>query len=117
MAYMDQQTKSRLSLGIKTALKKYKVSGTLSIRHHSTLILTLRKGALDLAATVKEPGDRIHHHNLSEYAGINGNFLRELVAAMNKENYNRGDIATDTHEVGYYICIYVGEADRPYVKE
>jgi hypothetical protein len=117
MAYMDQQTKNRLNVGIKMVLKKYKVKATLSVRHNSTLVLTLRSGRLDLASLVRNPGDRINHYDLSGYPFDQRMFLQELVIAMNKENYNRGDIATDTHEVGYYICIYVGEADRPYVKE
>ena len=48
MAYISQQDKRDLSPGIKKVLKTYNMKGTISIRHHSTLIVTLTEGELDL---------------------------------------------------------------------
>ena len=48
MAYISQQDKRDLLPGIKKVLKTYNMKGTVSIRHHSTLIVTLTEGELDL---------------------------------------------------------------------
>ena len=47
MAYMNQDRKALISKLLKPVLKKYGVKGTLSVRNHSTICLTLKSGSID----------------------------------------------------------------------
>ena len=47
MAYVSQKDKAELAPAIKKVLSKYGMKGSISIRHHSTLVVTLQSGAID----------------------------------------------------------------------
>ena len=47
MAYVSQADKKALAPAIKKVLSKYGMKGSISIRHHSTLVVTLQSGAID----------------------------------------------------------------------
>ena len=47
MAYVSQQRKAELALGIKAVLAKYGMKGSIAVRHHSTLVVTVTSGPLD----------------------------------------------------------------------
>ena len=47
MAYMNQERKAKITKMLKPILAKYKVKGSLSVRNHSTIVLTLKSGAID----------------------------------------------------------------------
>jgi ABC-type proline/glycine betaine transport system substrate-binding protein len=47
MAYVSQATKAKLAPTVKAILKKYGVKGSLSIRNHMSLVLTLKSGEID----------------------------------------------------------------------
>ena len=48
MAYVSQEDKKKLAVGIKKVLKKYNVKGTIGVHHHSTIVVRLRSGDLDI---------------------------------------------------------------------
>ena len=48
MAYVSQEDKKELAVGIKKVLKKYNVKGTIGVHNHSTLVVRLRSGDLDI---------------------------------------------------------------------
>ena len=48
MAYVSQEDKKELSVGIKKVLKKYNVKGTIGVHNHSTIVVRLRSGDLDI---------------------------------------------------------------------
>ena len=50
MAYMSQERKSEIAPKVKSILKKFGIKGSLSVRHHSTLSLTLKSGKIDFIA-------------------------------------------------------------------
>ena len=47
MAYMNQQMKAKIAALLKPILKKYGVKGSLSVRNHSTICLTVKSGKID----------------------------------------------------------------------
>ena len=57
MAYVSQEDKARLAPGINRVLKKYNMKGSISVRHHSTLVVTVRSGAIDFTGNYTH-GDR-----------------------------------------------------------
>jgi len=47
MAYISQEKKAKLSPTIKAILKKYKMKGTIAIKHHFSLVVNLQSGPID----------------------------------------------------------------------
>lgn len=106
MAYVSQEDKSRLAVGIKKVLKKYGVSGTLRVRNHSTLIVTLRKGKLDLKVG-SEPNVYWIDQN---YEGVIKEFYKELVDALKGDRFfDNSDPMTDYFHCSHYYSISVSD--------
>ena len=57
MAYMSQERKKELAPAIKSVLKKYNMKGSISVRHYSTLVVTIKSGALDIIGNLIENND------------------------------------------------------------
>lgn len=53
MAYMSQEKKRELAPGIKAVLKKYGMQGTISVDNHSSLVVNVKSGDLDVFADVR----------------------------------------------------------------
>lgn len=135
MAYMSQEKKAKLAPAVKAALKKYGVKGSLSVRNHSTLQLTIKSGKLDFignfnaAAAQRDPtgnrGIRTATDSLDvnvywykeHFTGRVRDFLDAVITAMNVGNHDRSDIQSDYFDVGWYVDVHIGRWDKPYVKE
>jgi len=127
MAHITQKTKKELAPGIKAVLKKYGIKGTIAIKHHSTLVMNIRKGALDIIgnyndnlSTDQQPREHgylnvNHYHIETCYTGEVQEFLTELKYAMCVGNYDRSDTMTDYFNVGWYLEINVGVYGKPYL--
>lgn len=128
MAYMNQERKTKLAPGIRSVLKKYQVKGTIKVRNHSTLIVTIPSGSIDFIGNFNQAGinkyqqfkcavDNIdvnpywyHEH----FSGVALEFLKELFDAMNVGNHNNSDIQSDYFDVGWYVDVNIGKWDAPY---
>ena len=138
MAYMCQTKKKAIAPQIKAVLKKYGMTGTIAVRNHSSLVVNLKKGALDLIGDAnihnKEYAERTGNqcYEVKDYLQVNpyyaeewstckkiASFYKELLAAMHGvgsgfANHNNSDIMTDYFDVGWYVDINVGDWDKPY---
>ena len=110
MAYMNQEKKAIIATRVKPVLAKYGMKGTISVQHHSTLVVTLASGPIDFEDTRE-----INQYWLADVPGIRGEFSRELVAAIKgTEWFEKSDVTTDYFHTAYYITIRVGRYDKPY---
>ena len=114
MAYMSQEKKAAIAPKVKAILKKYNMKGSLSVRHHSTLILTLKEGPLKFAQNEDGYSQMHFYHLESNYQGKELQFLKELRVAMNDGNHDNSDIMTDYFDVGWYSYVHAGKWDQPY---
>ena len=117
MAYVSQEDKAKLAPAIKKVLNKYGMKGSISIRHHSTLVVTLQSGAIDFKDYSHGDGyiQVNTYHIDSHYTGKAKNFLNELLAAMKGPNYfNNDDAMTDYFHRSHYTDINVGRWNKPY---
>jgi len=138
MAYINQETKRKLAPGIKAILKKYGLKGSLKIRNHSTLVLTIKSGELDfisncvdklshpsviltpfaknsIHAIEKEQHIRVNvYHIDTNFSGVCAAALSELRAAMCVDNWDRSEPQYDHFDVGWYVNITVGTWIQPY---
>lgn len=118
MAYMSQENKKDIAPQIKAVLKKYKMKGSISVKNHSTLSVTLKSGDIPLEVN----GNTVNTYWLDDhFAGAPLAFFKELKDAMNGEgskgnqNFDKSDIQSDYFNVGWYIDISVGKWNKPFV--
>ena len=117
MAYVSQDDKAKLAPAIKKVLSKYGMKGSISIRHHSTLVVTLQSGAIDFKDYSHGDGyiQVNTYHIDSHYTGKAKYFLNELLAAMKGPDYfNNDDAMTDYFHRSHYTDINVGKWNKPY---
>jgi hypothetical protein len=115
MAYVSQEKKKALAPAIKAVLKKYKVKASIAVRHHSTLVVNIKEGAVPF-----KPSD---HYQVNEYHYENHyadnptlvSFLSELISAMKgPEYYNNDNAMIDYYDRSHYTDINFGKWDQPY---
>ena len=120
MAYVSQADKAELAPAIKAVLKKYNMQGSISVRHHSSLVVTVKSGNIDFSDYMREGDDYIqvneywiHEH----YTGVARDFLTELLAAMKGPKYFcEDDSMTDYFHRSHYTNINIGASwNKPYV--
>jgi hypothetical protein len=113
MAYVSQADKAKLAPAIRAVLNKYKVKGTISVRHHSTLVVTVKSGNIDFG------GDNIDVNVYwidQHYTGVARQFLNELHRAMmGPDWFCEDDAMTDYFHRSHYCDIRIGNWQRPYV--
>lgn len=134
MAYVSQETKAKIVASVKPILKKYGLSGTFSVRHHSTLVLTIKSGKIDFIgnfnSTVERAPRPAHlpfqpakdHIDVNPYwfhehfSGKAKSALTEIFAAIKKGGswYDESDIQTDYFNTAFYIDVNVGKWNKPY---
>jgi hypothetical protein len=118
MAYYNQEMKQAIAPRIRELLKEYKVKGTLSVRNHSTIVLTLKSGAVDFGQNENKynPGylDVNVYYIDDRYNPTAKKFLRRALEIMMEGNWDNSDIQTDYFDKGWYVDINVGKWDKPY---
>ena len=117
MAYVSQADKKALAPAIKKVLSKYGMKGSISIRNHSTLQVTLQSGAIDFKDYSHGDGyiQVNTYHIDSHYSGKAKAFLNELLDAMKGPKYfNNDDAMTDYFHRSHYTDINVGKWNKPY---
>ena len=117
MAYVSQEDKAKLAPQIKKVLSKYGMKGSISIRHHSTLVVTLQSGSIDFGEYTHGDGYiQVNvYHIERHYKGKAQKFLTELLAAMKGPGwFDKSDSMTDYFHVKHYCDINVGKYNKPY---
>lgn len=130
MAYISQEEKKELAPKIKSILKKYGMKGTISVQNHSTLMVNISKGALDVMQNAWDnsknrqaqfPDESRHYLQVARadlFSGKVKDFFSELLEAMKGPNYfNDSDIMSDYFHVSHYYRVNVGKWDKPYICE
>lgn len=134
MAYMNQERKQKIAANLKPILKKYGVKGTLSVRNHSSIVLTLKSGKIDFIGNSNRVCGNDHYQvsrgfqaNTSGYDSVNPywfqdhydgvakEFLTEAFRALKSADwYDESDAQIDYFNTAYYFDIKVGKWDKPY---
>lgn len=121
MALMTQERKKELAPNVKKVLKKYNMKWTLSVRNHSTLIVTIKEWEIDFCKyyswrhSIEEWNHKVNTYRIEDNRnGIAKEFLLELKNAMNVWNFDKSDSMTDYFHVGRYIDINIGKRDKKY---
>lgn len=129
MAYVSKEDKAKFAKLLKEAFgtdaKKRGFKYSLSVRHMSTIVLTISGGTIDFIgnynATSKYPTTEGYvsvntFHIDSSFSGTVKTLLLKIHDILNTDNHNNSDIMTDYFDVGHYIDINIGKWDKPYKK-
>ena len=113
MAYVSQEKKAQLAPAIKAVLNRYGVKASISVRHHSSLVVTIKSGNIDFGGDYIQVNEYwINEH----YTGVARDFLNELHRAMMGPDWFCDDDAmTDYFHRSHYTDICIGKWDQPYV--
>ena len=116
MAYVSQDDKAKLAPEIKKVLNKYGMKGSISIRHHMSLVVTIQSGAIEFEHSHGDGYTQVNvYHIDSHYEGKAKAFLTELLAAMKGPDwFDKSDIMTDYFHVSHYCDINIGKWNKPY---
>ncbi len=139
MAYMNQEKKAEINKRLAPILKKYGIKGTLSVRNHSTIVLTVKAGKIDFIENyLQTDAMQPHGRHLSEYqigtilkqkhldvnpywyhehfTGKAKAFLTDAMKALKGAGwYDRSDAQVDYFDTAYYVSINIGKWDKPYM--
>ena len=135
MAYMNQERKALINKALKPVLAKYGIKGSLSVRNHSTICLTLKSGSIDFIANSNRVCGSSHYQvsrgfrpNISGYSDVNPYwyqdhydgkakaFLDEAFKALKVAGwYDNTDAQIDYFDTAYYCDINVGKWNKPYI--
>lgn len=132
MAYVSQEMKKEKEPKIKAILKKYGLKGSLSVKHHSTLQLTIQAGKIDFIKNYIETGNYgldvstidylIQKQNIDvnpyyikeHFSDIAEQALSELKDALFEGHWDDSDIMTDYFSCAFYVRISIGKWNRGY---
>lgn len=141
MAYMNQERKAKIATAIKPILAKYGVKGSLSVRNHSTICLTVKSGKIDFIENyIFTDGVKPYAKHFSEdqiayirknqsidvnpywfqehFSGLAKDFLTEAFQALKAADwYDESDAQIDYFNTAYYVDLNIGKWDKPYVLE
>lgn len=135
MAYMNQERKQKIAQALKPVLAKFGVKGTLRVRNHTAITLTLKSGPIDFIANSNRVcgnnhyqvsrGFRPNTNNYDQvnpywfqdhYDGVAKEFLTEAFKALKAADYyDNSDAMTDYFDTAYYYDLNIGRWDKPYV--
>ena len=134
MSYISQIEKKSISAKINPILKEYNLKGTLSIRHHSQLVLKISTGPIDFFKNFNEtagyknfwnnefePITSNHmeinqYHYKEHFSGVALEALSKLIPAMYTDDFrDNSRIECDFFDISYYISVRVGEWNKPYM--
>ena len=135
MAYMNQERKAKITKALKPILAKYKVKGSLSVRNHSTIVLTLKSGAIDFIGNsnrvcgndfyqvqrgfkpTTSGYDQVNPYWFQDhYDGDAKAFLTEAFKALKSADwYDESNAMIDYFNIAYYVDINIGKWNSPYV--
>jgi hypothetical protein len=118
MAYYSQAMKKAHEPKIKALLKEYGMKGSLSVNHHSTVVLTLKSGPIDFGQDEHRGFIDVNVYWLDEhYSGRALEFLKAAHKILMEGNWNNSDIQSDYFDIGWYVDIRVGRWNKPYIME
>lgn len=129
MAYMNQERKAKIASLLKPILAKYGVKGSLSVRNHSTIVLTVKSGKIDFIENYLADGKCKDESYVRRYGSLDVNpywfqehftgnakaFLTEAFRALKSADwYDRSDAQIDYFDTAYYTDINIGKWNKPY---
>ena len=134
MAYVSQADKKTLVALVKPVCKKYGIKASFAVRHHMTLVMTIKSGKIDFiesfvrtckknnpnkfdASRIVKDVDVNPYWYKDQFDGVALEFLKEVFPLLNTGNYDNSDIQSDYFDCGWYVDVNIGKWNAPYILE
>jgi hypothetical protein len=119
MAYMNQEKKAKIAATLKPILKKYGIKGSLSVRNHTSIVLTITSGKVDFykdyGADTKFGIQVNPYWYQDHFTGLSKQALSEIIPAMySADYYDNSDAQVDYFDTAYYISVNIGKWNKQY---
>lgn len=117
MAYVNNETKSKIQAALKPVFQKYGIKATVARNsYHSTLIVNLVSGNIDFTNDYDRTQVNVYHID-KYFDGIAKQFLNEVVDTIKQagEWYDESNSQIDYFNTAFYISINIGKHEKPYV--
>ena len=137
MAWMNQKRKAKIATAIKPILAKYGLKGSLSVRNHSTICLTVKSGKIDFIENYINTDHNTWSGKMDQrtidsirksqsldvkpywfhehFSGDAKDFLSEAFQALKAADwYDESDAQTDYFNTAYYVDLNIGKWNKPY---
>jgi hypothetical protein len=122
MAYMSQDHKKKIA----AALKKVVPAGwkySLSVRHHSTIVMTVTAAPLDFSDKVDWYEGKVrpvfevnpYHFERNILCDEFRATVKAIMDCLNLDNYDNSDRMSDCVNVGHYVTLTFGAFGRPFI--
>jgi hypothetical protein len=134
MAYVSQEMKRAKAPAIKAVLKKYGMKGSISVDNHSSLVVTITEGKLDLIGEANKSNLEIAERRNERFYPVDGHYsvntywiddhykgkirslFKELLAAMRGADwFDKSDSMIDYFHIAFYTDIKVGRWNKHFV--
>ena len=138
MAWMNQERKAKIATAIKPILAKYGLKGSLSVRNHSTICLTVKSGKIDFIENYINTDHNTWSGKMDQrtidsirksqsldvnpywfhehFSGVAKKFLSEAFQALKAADwYDESDAQTDYFNTAYYVDLNIGKWNKPYL--
>jgi hypothetical protein len=110
MAYLSKEKTTEIRANLKAAFPS-KDGWKLSIRNenYSTIQVTILQAPVRFH---EEDYKQLNPYYPESY--MNSDVLKKMIAICNDGNFDKSDIMTDYHHVGWYVSIHQGEWNKPF---
>lgn len=136
MAYVSKELKTKAVANLKQVFAGKNVKYSVSVKNYSTLCLTIRSGDIDFIGHYNEKiitenrcnfnGKRltlatesleVNQYQLDkQFSGELLDLLKAAEKALRTEDYfDESDSQSDYFHISHYICIRIGDYNKPYV--
>jgi hypothetical protein len=137
MAFVSKEKKAKIAAALKIALKNSGIKYSLAVRHHSTIVMTIKSGPIDFIKNYLDQKDYSNmmlspkeldtvtphltninvntYHYKTHFTGPASEILGKIIDCLNLDNYDRSDSQSDYYDVGHYVDVNIGRWDKPYV--
>lgn len=119
MAYISTDEVRTIRNDLKEAFPEFKFSVRYEQNSKSSITVVIKSGPVKFVDTMSFDGRvdngymALNHYHLGNYD--HSDILQQIMAVVNKKNYNNSQIEYDIHDVGFYVNLYQGEWNKPYV--
>lgn len=117
MAYVNNETKSKIQAALKPIFKKYGIKATVARNsYQSTLIVNISSGIIDFSNEYDRTNVNVYHVD-KYFDGIARQCLNEILDTIKQagEWYDESNAQIDYFNTAFYIDINIGKYNKPYV--
>ena len=116
MAYINKVETAIIRNDLKAAFPAFRFS--VRMRHHMAVTVTILSGPVDFQ--LGNDRDGVPHKYMdvtynNPFDGLCADLITEMLAVINKKNFDNSDIQSDYFSVGFYLTLTIGDYNKPYV--